>query len=298
MSSLANPPVAFRQQFHDDFVLKLAQRQSRFQSAVTDRGSISGDTFTINSLGDGEMDPVNNRYEDKSPSQLDHNTRIATMSAYDKLFVVDAFDVPRLAADPSHKFTGLLTDAANRRKDKTIYRALLDPVTQKTNNSGGTTTVALPASQIILAGGTAFTKNKLIQIRKMFRQVEGDEMNGEELHIAYNADILAQLLADDTLNTRDRLAAQMLQEGKLQDIWMGFRWTPYEALDNGAGGATERRTVAWSKSALHFGTGINVKTEVGENTAKKGHPTEAYAWMTLGAGRQDETKVVACDFLI
>lgn len=298
MSSLANPPIAFKTQFHDDFALKLAQRQSRFQSAVTDRGQISGDTFTINSLGDGEMDPVNNRYEDKSPSQLDHNTRIATMAAYDKLFVVDAFDIPRLAADPSYKFTGLLTDAANRRKDKTIYRALLDPVTQKTNNVGGTTTVALPASQIILAGGTAFTKNKLIQIRKMFRQVEGDEMNGEELYMAFNADILAQLLADDTLNTRDRLAAQMLQEGKLQDKWMGFTWLPYEALDNGAGGATERRTVAWAKSAVHFGTGINVKTEVGENKAKKGHPTEAYAWMTLGAGRQDELKVVACDFLV
>lgn len=47
-----------------------------------------------------------------------------------------------------------------------------------------------------------------------------------------------------------------------------------------------------------MGTGINVKTSIGENTQKRGHPTEAYGYMSLGAGRQDEKKVITIDFTI
>ena len=47
-----------------------------------------------------------------------------------------------------------------------------------------------------------------------------------------------------------------------------------------------------------MGTGINVKTSIGENTQKRGHPTEAYGYMSLGARRQDEKKVITIDFTI
>lgn len=296
MSSLSNPTVAFKQQFHDSFVEALAQKESRLQATVLDRGHIQGSSFTINSLGTTEMEAVSNRYEDKHPGSLDNNTRVAYMSDFDRLLVVDAFDVPKLAADPTYKFTGLLTDAANRRKDKTIYRALVDTVTQKSTETT-TTTVALPSTQIILAGATTFTKAKIIYARSLFRQNEADEENGEELFMLFDDNVVRQVLSDTTLTSADYMAVQMLQDGKVGTNWMGFKWIPYQALDNGAGGVLEARTVAYAKSAVHYGTGIETKTRVGENTQKRGHPVEAYAWMSLGAGRQDEKKVVAIDFL-
>lgn len=294
--SLANPPVAFKQQFHDSYRDALAQRDCRFAKASIDRGMIEGSSFTINSLGTTEMKAVTGRYQDKTPQSLDHNTRVVYMADYDATIVVDGFDIPKLSADPSFKYPGLLADASNRLKDKVIYRALLDAVVTKSGENTFSTT-SLPAGQIVLAGGTAFTKAKAIFARSLFRKNECDEQNGEQLFIAYNDEMVRQILADTTLTSSDFMAVQMLQSGKVAENWMGFTWVPYQALDNGAGGASEARTVAWAKSGVEIGVGINFKTDVSENKAKRGHPTEAYGWLSLGAGRQDEKKVVAIDFL-
>lgn len=294
--SLANPPVAFKQQFHDSYRDALAQRDCRFAKASIDRGMIEGSSFTINSLGTTEMKAVTGRYQDKTPQSLDHNTRVVYMADYDATIVVDGFDIPKLSADPSFKYPGLLADASNRLKDKVIYRALLDAVVTKSGENTFSTT-PLPAGQIVLAGGTAFTKAKAIFARSLFRKNECDEQNGEQLFIAYNDEMVRQILADTTLTSSDFMAVQMLQSGKVAENWMGFTWVPYQALDNGAGGANEARTVAWAKSGVEIGVGINFKTDVSENKAKRGHPTEAYGWLSLGAGRQDEKKVVAIDFL-
>lgn len=294
--SLANPPVAFKQQFHDSYRDALAQRDCRFAKASIDRGMIEGSSFTINSLGTTEMKVVTGRYQDKTPQSLDHNTRVVYMADYDATIVVDGFDIPKLSADPSFKYPGRLADASNRLKDKVIYRALLDAVVTKSGENTFSTTT-LPAGQIVLAGGTAFTKAKAIFARSLFRKNECDEQNGEQLFIAYNDEMVRQILADTTLTSSDFMAVQMLQSGKVAENWMGFTWVPYQALDNGAGGGTEARTVAWAKSGVEIGMGINFKTDVSENKAKRGHPTEAYGWLSLGAGRQDEKKVVAIDFL-
>ena len=294
--SLANPPVAFKQQFHDSYRDALAQRDCRFAKASVDRGMIEGSSFTINSLGTTEMKAVTGRYQDKTPQSLDHNTRVVYMADYDATIVVDGFDVPKLSADPSFKYPGLLADASNRLKDKVIYRALLDAVVTKSGENSFSTTT-LPAGQIVLAGGTAFTKAKAIFARSLFRKNECDEQNGEQLFISYNDEMVRQILADTTLTSSDFMAVQMLQSGKVAENWMGFTWVPYQALDNGAGGGAEARTVAWAKSGVEIGMGINFKTDVSENKQKRGHPTEAYGWLSLGAGRQDEKKVVAIDFL-
>lgn len=294
--SLANPSVAFKQQFHDTYRDALAQRDCRFAKASIDRGMIEGSSFTINSLGTTEMKAVTGRYQDKTPQSLDHNTRVVYMADYDATIVVDGFDIPKLTSDPSFKYPALLADASNRLKDKVIYRALLDAVVTKSGENSFSTT-SLPSGQIVVAGGTAFTKAKAIFARSLFRKNECDEQNGEQLFIAYNDEMVRQILADTTLTSSDFMAVQMLQSGKVAENWMGFTWVPYQALDNGAGGASEARTVAWAKSGVEIGMGINFKTDVSENKAKRGHPTEAYGWISLGAGRQDEKKVVAIDFL-
>lgn len=297
MSFPSSPTAAYKQQFHDAFVAALAQKESRLQGTVMDRGQIDGSSFTINSLGITEMEAVTGRYQDKNPTELDNNTRVVYMADFDRTLVVDGFDIPKLAADPSHKYVGLLTEAANRRKDKSIYRALIDDIIVKTGeNSFGT--ASLPSGQKILAGGTSFTKSKILQARKLFRANECDQENGEQLFMAYDSNMVSQILADTTLTSADFMAVQMLQDGKVASNWLGFSWIPYEQLDAGAGGAGERKTVAWAKSGVHMGTGINVKTTIGENTQKRGHPTEAYGYMSLGAGRQDEKKVITIDFTI
>lgn len=295
MSTSPTITTAFKQQFHDTYIDALQQKDSRFQAAVVDRGMIDGSSFTTNNIGLVEAREVTGRYQDKTAQDIGHETRIAYMADYDiGPLVVDAFDLAKLVADPTYKYAGLLVAAANRRKDKTIYRALLDGSLTRTSEGGTITSTAIPAAQQIAAGGTGMTKAKIIQAKSLFRKNEADEFNDEELFMAYDDVMLRQILADATLTSADYMAGRMLQEGKLMDRWLGFRWLPYQALDVPAGNTS--RTAAWAKSAVQYGTGINVRTDISENKAKRGHPTEVYGWMSQGATRQDEKKVVQIDF--
>jgi hypothetical protein len=294
MSTSPTITTAFKQQFHDTFIHALQQKESRFQGTVTDRGMISGSSFTTNNIGATEAREVTGRYQDKEVQDIAHETRIAYMADYDiGPIVVDAFDLPKLVADPTYKYVEAMMAAANRRKDKTIYRALLDGSLTRSTEGGAITSTTLPAGQQIAAGGTAFTKAKIIQARALFLGNEVDE--DEECFMAYNAVMARQIMADTTLTSADFMAVQMLQDGKVAKNWMGFTWIPYQTLDTSA--ANTNRTAAWTRGAVQFGTGIDAKTDVGQNKAKRGHPTEAYAWLSLGATRQDEKKVVQIDFL-
>lgn len=295
MSTSASITTAFKTQFHDTFYHAVQQKDSRFQGAVQDRGMIAGSQFTTNNLGLVEAREVTGRYQDKQATDVAHATRIASMVDFDiGPMVVDSFDLSKLVADPTFKYVELMVAAANRRKDRTIYRALIDAAPTRVLEGGAITNTAIPAGQQIAAGGTGFTRAKILQALQLFRAAEADSFNGEELYIAYDGVMLRQLLSDTTLTSSDFMSVQMLMAGKLSDSWCGFRWLPYNLLDVPAGNTS--RTVAWAKSSLQYGTGIEVKTDVDQNKTKRGHPTEIYGWMSLGAVRQDERKVVQIDF--
>ena len=296
MSTSATITTAFKQQFHDSFIHTLQSQQSFFQGRVVDRGMIAGSSFTVNNLGTVEAKEVTGRYQNKTADEIAHETRIAYMADYDVgPLPVDAFDMPKLAADPTSKYVQMLTFAANRRRDKTIYRALLDGSLTRSAEGGTVTSTALPAGQLIAAGGTGLTKAKVVQARSLFRKNKADSRHepGTKLFLAYDYNALRQILSDTTLTSADYLSLRMLENGDIVS-WGGFEWIPYEDLDVPA--ANTARTVAWQSTAVHYGTGINVKTDVGENKTKRGHPTEVYGWFSQGATRQDEKKVVQIDY--
>jgi hypothetical protein len=296
MSTSPTITTAFKTQFHDSFIHALQQKESFFGSTVVNRGSIQGSSFTVNKIGSSAMREVTGRYQDKSAQDISHETRIAYMVDYDAgPYVVDSFDLAKLVADPTYKYVELMLATTQRQKDKTIYRALLDGALTRSAEGGSITTTALPAGQQIVAGGTGLTKAKVIQAKSLFRKNKADARYepGTTLYLAYNADAVRQILSDTTLTSADFLAARMLENGELTN-WCGFMWIPYEDLD--VPSANVARTVAWSSTAVHYGTGIEVKTDLSENKAKRGHPMEAYAVLSLGAVRENELKVVQIDY--
>ena len=296
MSASPTITAAFKQQFHESFILALQQMGSFFQGTVMDRGMISGSSFTINNTGLVEAKEVTGRYQDKQAQSPDNATRLVYMTDYDiGPIPIDAFDLAKLSADPTSVYVQMLLAAANRRKDKTIYRAALDPVFSRNAEGATPSLVSLPAAQQIAAGGTGLTKAKVILAKSLFRKNKADSryQPGTKLYLAYNSDAVRQILSDTTLTSADFLAVRMLENGEVTN-WCGFEWLPYEDLDVPA--ANTARTAAWSSTAIHYGLGITVKTDVSENKNKRGHPNEAYAWLSLGAGRQDEGKVVQIDF--
>lgn len=296
MSASNTITTAFRTQFDNSYRLALQQMTSMFSGTVVNKGMVDASNWTVNNIGPIEAKQVTGRYQDKTASNPDHSTRLVYINDYDiGPIPIDAFDLPKLSADPTSKYVQMLLGASLRQTDKTIYRALLDPSMTRAAEGGPVTLSTIPASQQIAAGGTGLTKAKVIQAKALFRKNKADKTYnpGVKLYIAYNGDAVRQILSDTTLTSADYLAARMLENGEITN-WCGFEWIPYEDLDVPA--ANTARTVAWQSTAVEFGTGINTKTDISENRNKRGHPMEVYGWFSQAAVRQDELKVVQIDF--
>jgi len=276
-------PNAFVQQFDTTMRLNAQQTDSRFQGCVTDRGNITGESYTSNKLGTiEELNADNTRHGDTVWSDIDHDTRNCIMQDFYEALPVDKADLSKLLANPNGPYMQKLVTAANLRKDQLIYAAARGNSLKKDGSN-----VALPVSQKIAHGGTGMTLAKIIQVRKLFRQNEADQHNGEELFMAYDSKMLEDILADDVLTSADHLAVKMLQEGDISGQWMGFKWKPYERFTNDG---TTWYGFAWAKSGIHFGTGF-MEGDVGPRRDKKNTIQTSMA-ASFGAIRNDEEKIV------
>lgn len=281
--------AAFVQQWDTSIRLQAQQSESRLMKAVTDRGQISGDGFTINNLDSIEMDENTVRHGDTEWGDINHTNRLATMKDFYKALPLDRNDIPKMLVNPvtGGDYMRSLMNAKNRKTDQVIYAALGGTI----NSKDGATQNTLPAGQKIAHGGTGLTKSKIIQARSIFRANECDDENGEELFMLYNDKVLQTILADTTLTSADFLAVQMLQNGKLAGTWMGFNWIPYQGLTYAA---STYYAYAWAKSGVHFGKGYE-EGNVSRRADKK-DLWQVSMGASYGAGRQDEKKVVEIAF--
>lgn len=285
--------AAFVTQFHDSFVAAAEQKESRLEAKVTNRGTITGSSFTANDMGTIEANQVTNRYGDTEWSIPDAGTRSALMADYDIAIPIERTDLAKLLANPQGDYLQRALAAMQRKKDKVIYDAIRGSALRKTDESGTFSGVSLSGSQVIAAGGTGMTKAKIITAKKQFRTNEADEHNGEELYIAYDAGMMEDILSDTTLTSADYMAAKMLQEGDISGKWLGFNWVPYEALT----GTSTKTTVAWAKTGVHVGTGENVTTDIGPRRDKR-NLIQIYVAMSLGSVRVNELKAMTIDYVV
>ena len=79
--------------------------------------------------------------------------------------------------------------------------------------------------------------------------------------------------------------------GSLKGTWLGFNWIHYEGMDKTGG---VRKTVAFTKDAVHFGRGFE-EGNVAVRYDKK-DTTQVSVASSYGAGRQDELKVVQVSY--
>jgi hypothetical protein len=279
---------AFVQQWDSSIRLAAQQNESRLMKAVTDRGQITGDGFTINNLASIEMEENTVRHGNTEWGDPNHTNRLATMKDFYRALPLDRNDIPKMLVNPvtGGDYMRTLMAAKNRKIDSVIYTALGASISSK----DGVTANTLPAGQLIAHGSAGFTKAKIIQARSIFRANEADDENGEELFMLYNDQSLQDILTDTTLTSADYMAVQMLQSGKLAGTWMGFTWIPYQF----AAVSSVYYAYAWAKSGIHFGKGY----EEG-NVTRRGDKKDLWQvsmGASYGAGRQDEYKVVQVAF--
>ena len=188
--------AAFVTQFHDSFVAAAEQKESRLESTVTNRGMITGSSFTANDMGAIEANQVVNRYGDTEWTIPEAGTRSALMSDYDVAIPIDQFDLPKLLANPQGDYLQRAIAAMNRKKDAVIYTALKGSALRKTDESGSFAGVALSGAQVITAGGTGMTKGKIITARKVFRLIDALEDSDDVQNVFSNFDLTAEVQAE------------------------------------------------------------------------------------------------------
>lgn len=278
---------SFVQQFDTTIRLQAQQRVSRLEATVFDRGNITGESFTANRLAAIEDTPENTvRHGDTTWSEATHSARVALMLDFYQALPVDRNDEPKLLANPNGAYMESLLAAWNRRKDRIIFAALLGTATGKDGSAN-----TLPSTQLIAHGSAGMTKAKIITAKKVFRKNEADQHAGEELYIAYNSEMLEDILSDTTLTSADFMAVKMLQDGDVSGKWMGINWVPYEQIT--LSGSTYT-TAMWAKSALHKGTGF-VEGKASRRPDKKDLMQVSMAG-SFGAVRVEEEKVVQISF--
>lgn len=279
---------------HFDAAIRAKAQQTNTRMAMTalDRGNVTGESFTISSLeaATGRMTEVTTRFGDTVFRAADHEVRNIPMRDFFEALPVDRTDLPKLLVDPaSGSYQKNLLSLWAREQDALFYDAARGNTSLKDGS-----TVALPASQKIAAGGTGLTKAKIVQTRKLFRSNEQDQHNGKQLYMAYTADMLEDILANDTeLIDQDIIKLQLLQAGDLKGEWAGFIWTPYESVDVVG---SEAFTIAWCDDAIHKGTGY-MEGNI-DNRPDKRRLKQVSLEGSIAFGRAEETGVVEIAYAV
>ena len=190
----------FVRQYADTYVALLEQKESKLLSTVTNIGSVTGTSFTVNEMGTlGDVLATPDRFGNTSYVDASFTSRLATMNDFSNFSRLAIQDLPKLKANPQDQLLTRLHSKWNRKVDSVVYNALIGNAPRKEVGADTYTNVALPATQILGDAATPITKQLLIDIRTKFMENECDE----DIYVTYNADLLNALLADTTLTSAD-----------------------------------------------------------------------------------------------
>lgn len=295
---------AFVNQFADDFHMVGQQKKSRMEVYTTKRGNITGESFSIDILGQAVGSEIMSRHGDTPFNDTAISRRFADMRDFDHAELIDKLDEVKLLIQPKNRYVQNAMAVMNRFKDKAIIDALIGNVRTKTGTS------ALPSAQIIVNGSAGLTLAKLREAKVLLDEAEMDDSDffqsmgiqqasGTEFgnaNAAYtlvvSAKKLDELLASTEVKSADYNTVKALAEGAI-NTFMNFRFVrvPTAQLPLTAG---IRQCIAFAPRAIHFGVGVEPRARLQERADKR-NAWQIYADMSVGAARAEDTGVVRID---
>lgn len=192
--------------------------------------------------------------------------------------------------------------AYSRLKDQVIVDAALG---NAVTGEAGTSTTALPAGQMIAAGGTGLTVAKLRSARQILREsnLEGTRLPGQDSGpsssnavLVTTSEQITNLLSDPQVTSADYNTVRALVDGNV-DTFMGFK---FEVLDTQTGVqvglpkvSTTRSCVAFIKGAIQATLGT-IKTHI-DIIPTQSHKTQVRSTCEAAANRLHDEAVVQID---
>jgi hypothetical protein len=298
-----NLPTHYVQQYSSTVSLLLQQKESKLSGRVTVGSYVGKQASPVDQIGAIAMQSVSSRFAPMGRVDAATDRRWVFPSDFDLPQLIDSFDKLRLLTDPASSYVQNAVAAANRQKDDLIIDAFFG--TAKTGETGatsttfGTSTTASNAGRNVAvafsaAAATGLSVAKLKEAKRYLMakhvDVESDPLTcviTSEQH----DDLLGEMqIISSDFNGGDR---PVLKDG-IVTRFLGIDFVVCERLDTGTDDAsgTSRAVPLFAKSGMHLGMWNDVTTDIAQRKDLQGLPWQAYLYMTAGATRLEEDKIV------
>lgn len=285
-----NIPNHYAQQYATNVQLLLQQEGSRLRGLVTEGQYIGEQASPVDQVDSIEMQAVTGRFEPMGRVDADTTRRWVTPNDFDLPQMIDSFDKLRLLTDPNSAFVKNAVNAANRKIDDVIIAAFF--ASAKTGKTGSGST-AFPSSQQVAvtqgaSAATGLTVAKLREGRRILRANEVD-LDMDPITCVVTSKQEDNLLAEAQVISLDFNDRPVLVDGRIKKF-LGINFVPSERIANDT--TPYRRVPLFAKSGMHLGIWNDITTDISQRKDIRGLPFQAYVYLTIGATRLEEKKIV------
>jgi hypothetical protein len=285
-----NIPTHYVQQYSTNISLLLQQKGSKLRNLVMSGSHVGKQASPVDQIGSVAMQQVVGRFGSMGRVDASTDRRWVFPSDFDLPQLIDSFDKLRLLTDPSSVYVQNAVFAAGRQMDDLIIDSMFG--TAKTGESGGTSTTFPAANQVAVnhgaAANTGLTVAKLREAKKLLMSYEVD-LDSDPITAIVTAKQHDNLLAEAQVISTDFNDKPVMVEGKITRF-LGINIVHCERLDTD--GSSYRRIPVFAKSGMYLGLWNDITTDISQRKDLQGLPWQAYVYMTAGATRLEENKII------
>lgn len=279
--------VIYAQQYSENIMQLAQQSSSKLWPCVYQKTNVRGKNFFQDQIGEWSMSPKTGRNPQTPSSDPALARRMATMLDYSDAVLLDRSDDLKVISDPKSAYTIAAGKAIGRQIDDRIINALgSDASTGET----GSTTTALPSSQIIVNGSTGLTFNK---VKQAARILNNNDVELEDRVFVTSPAGIEDLLAVTEATSSDYNTLNAIMDGSFDGkTWMGFEWKMSTRLLTPT--TSVRQCYAFHKYGVCAGLpeGPFVRTD---ERADLSYSWQVYYELNIGTTRLEEDRVVRVD---
>jgi len=273
--------TAFVKQFGSTIELLYQRQGSKLRSAVRVESGVVGEQAFFDQLAQTAAVLRTTRNADTPLVKSDNRRRSVVLLDFEWADLIDDQDQLKMIVDPENPYAQNASWALGRSTDDQIITAF-NAVAQ-TDKTGSTST-ALPASQVILHGGTALTIDKIRTAKQILDAADVPEGQRFFVHSPIQ---LTNLLETTEVTSSDFNTIRALVMGQL-DTYLGFKFIMHTGLPLSG---NIRSAFAWHRSAMLLAVAKEMTTRITERDDKS-YATQVYLSMGVGSTRMQELGVV------
>lgn len=295
-----NLPTFYVQQYATNIQLLLQQKGSKLRDKVTVGSYVGKAASPVEQVGTVAMQPVTSRFAPMGRVDAPTDRRWVYPSDFDLPQLIDQFDKLRLLVDPASSYVQNAVYAAGRQMDDLIIASFFGDA--KTGETGGTTTqfgTTLTTSNgrnvAVAHGAAAATGLTVAKLREAKKRLMASfvDIDSDPICAVVTAAQHDNLLAEAQVISTDFNERPVLVDGKVTRF-LGIDIVHCERLVTGTDDAagTSRAIPIFARSGMHLAMWNDLTTDITQRKDLQGLPWQAYVYMTAGATRLEENKVV------